>query len=77
MKKQDFENGIAEFLLDQKYSEKSANTLKKYEHGVRRFVDAIPADCEITKEHTLAYKETLLNSGYKPSTISSYIVIMS
>ncbi|HAH92314.1 MAG TPA: integrase [Dielma fastidiosa] len=77
MKNKDFENGIPEFITDQKCSEKSANTLKKYEHGVRRFVDALPADCEITKEHTLAYKDTLLNSSYKPATISSYIIVMN
>lgn len=77
MKKENFENGIPEFLMDQKCSEKSANTIKKYEHGVRRFVDTLPDDCEITKSHTLAYKETLLNSGYKPATISSYIIVMN
>ena len=77
MKKKDFENAIAEFLLDQKCSEKSVNTLKKYEHGVRRFVDMLPEDFEITKSHTLAYKEMLLGSGYRPATISLYIVVMN
>lgn len=77
MEKNGFENSVAEFVMDLKINEKSANTIKNYKQGIKHFIDALPDDCEITKAHTLGYKEQLLNSSYKPSTISSYIVAMN
>lgn len=77
MEKNGFENSVAEFAMDLKINEKSANTIKNYKQGIKHFIDALPDDCEITKAHTLGYKEQLLNSSYKPSTISSYIVAMN
>lgn len=77
MKKSGFENELAEFLMDLKINEKSANTIKNYKQGIRHFIDSLPEDIEITKSLTLGYKEQLLNSGYKPATISSYIVAMN
>lgn len=77
MRKIDLENEVAEFVMDLKINEKSANTIKNYKQGIQHFMNSLPNDTEITKSHTLGYKEQLLNSKYKPSTISAYIVAMN
>lgn len=77
MNKNDLQSNVVDFLSDLKMNEKSANTIKKYKHTLSRFIEYLPDDYELTKEHTLSFKEHLLNSGYKPTTINLYIVTLN
>ena len=74
MKKNDYILKLPQFAKDLRLSEKSPNTITKYLCDVRKFVDFIPEEEEITKEHVLAYKEQLCSGKYKTSSINTYLV---
>lgn len=77
MNKSDLQSNVTDFLREQRISEKSVNTIKKYKYTISQFIEYLPDGCELTKEHTLSFKEYLLNSNYKPTTINLYIVSMN
>lgn len=77
MNKRDLQSNVTDFLREQRISEKSVNTIKKYKYTISQFIEYLPDGCELTKEHTLSFKEYLLNSNYKPTTINLYIVSMN
>lgn len=62
-----------EFLLNEKFDEKSLKTQEHYEHVVNMFVDFIKSD-EVTKIEIMKFKEYLIDN-FKPSTINNYIII--
>ena len=74
MNKYDLENGLEEFLIELKYNEKSENTLKKYKGNIKSFIEWLDPKIELSKETTLNYKKTLIESDFETSTINSYII---
>ena len=66
---------IDEFLEELRINEKSQSTLKKYRRDLNKFVQY--TDGEITKDTIIDYKRHLIDAGYKPSSINSYLVILN
>lgn len=64
-------------MIELKYAEKSENTLKKYKTNLTNFFAYLSEDEEITKDTTLAFKQHIIDSGYKTSTINSYIIAIN
>lgn len=66
---------IDEFLEELRINEKSQSTLKKYRRDLNKFVQY--TDGEITKDTIIDYKRHLIDAGYQPSSINSYLVILN
>lgn len=62
-----------EFLLNEKFDEKSLKTQEHYEHVVNMFINFIKSD-EVSKIEMMKFKEYLIDN-FKPSTINNYIII--
>ena len=77
MKKSEYQNSLPLFARDLRLAEKSQRTIEKYVCDVQKFVDFIPENEEITKEHVLAYKEKICSGQYKSNSINTYIVILN
>ncbi|HBZ41642.1 MAG TPA: hypothetical protein DEO50_07065 [Erysipelotrichaceae bacterium] len=77
MKKSEYQNSLPLFARDLRLAEKSQRTIEKYVCDVQKFVDFIPENEEITKEHVLAYKEKICSGKYKSNSINTYIVILN
>jgi site-specific recombinase XerD len=77
MRKQDYVDKQSQFILDLRLNEKSKKTLSKYQRDVQKFIDFIPDDLEITKEHILEYKDHLCDGRYLTSSINNYLTILN
>ncbi|MHC1734064.1 MAG: tyrosine-type recombinase/integrase [Erysipelotrichaceae bacterium] len=77
MKKAEYQKCIPLFARELRLSEKSQRTITKYVCDVQKFVNFIPDNEEITKEHVLAYKEKLCSGEYKSNSINTYLVILN
>ena len=77
MKKSEYQQRLPHFARDLCLAEKSQRTIEKYVCDVQKFVDFIPENEEITKEHVLAYKEKICSGQYKSNSINTYIVILN
>ena len=75
MKKQDLQERIQEYLMEEREDEKSKNTLIHYEHIIKMFVDSLPNE-EVTKMDFMNFKDKLLER-YKPKTVSNYITVVN
>lgn len=73
MKKEVIKNRVDKFLTEEKYNEKSTNTLVHYKHVIELFLETLKNE-EITKDDIMDFKEDLLKR-YKPKTVSNYITI--
>lgn len=66
-------NMVSAYLTYLRQEEKSVSTRKQYEREIRQFVVCVNArlseEEELSKEHVLQYKESLLEQ-YKPATIN-------
>lgn len=56
--------------------ERSANTISKYRRDIRAFLAFLP-EKTICKEGVLAYKQHLLNNGYRASSINSMLAAVN
>jgi len=70
-------NQVEEFLTELKYNEKADNTIKKYAGNLNCFFNWLDDETEITKDLMLNFKKHLIDSGFKTSTINSYIVTVN
>ena len=77
MRKQDYVEKQSQFITDLRLNEKSKKTLLKYQRDVQKFIDFIPDDLEITKEHILEYKDHLCDGRYLTSSINNYLTILN
>ncbi|MGN0658384.1 MAG: tyrosine-type recombinase/integrase [Emergencia sp.] len=60
--------------------ERSRGTVEKYLRDVRRFADWAAEqgrDCGITREKAASWKQSLLEQGYRPSTINSMLAAIN
>lgn len=67
---------ITNFELFLKTEEKSSATVEKYLRDVRLFISFLPVATEISKEHTMAYKEHLTGQ-YAPASVNSMLTAMN
>lgn len=75
VKKHDINLKLNEFLTELKYAEKAENTIKKYRCNIEHFIELLEGERDITKDDILLFKNYLVEkSGYKTSTINSYII---
>lgn len=77
MYKNELQERLAKMLNDIRLEEKAANTISKYRHNIQTFIDLLPENEEITKEHVLQFKEQIFDKGYKNTTNNSYIVAVN
>jgi integrase len=77
MRKQDYVEKQSQFITDLRLNEKSKKTISKYNRDVQKFIDFIPDDLEITKEHILEYKDHLCDGRYLTSSINNYLTILN
>ena len=77
MRKQDYVDKQSQFISDLRLNEKSKKTISKYQRDVQKFIDFIPDDLEITKEHILEYKDHLCDGRYLTSSINNYLTILN
>lgn len=75
MNKQDLISKLDKWLLELKYDEKAANTLKQYKTNVMKFIDWLPDDDKpITKDTTIEYKDYLRTITQSPKSLNVWIV---
>jgi site-specific recombinase XerD len=78
MDKQDLISKLDDWLLELKYDEKAANTLKQYKNNVMKFIDWLPDDDKpITKVTTMDYKEYLRTITQSPKSMNVWIVSLN
>lgn len=77
MNKQDLILKLDEWLLELKYDEKAANTLKQYKTNVVKFIDWLPDDETITKDTTMKYKDYLRTITQSPKSLNVWIVALN
>lgn len=78
MDKQDLISKLNDWLLELKYDEKAANTLKQYKNNVMKFIDWLPDDDKpITKVTTMDYKEYLRTITQSPKSMNVWIVSLN
>jgi len=77
MRKQDYVDKQSQFITDLRLNEKSKKTISKYQRDVQKFIDFIPDDLEITKEHILEYKDHLCDGRFLTSSINNYLTILN
>lgn len=78
MDKKDLTSRLDEWLLELKYDEKAANTLKQYKTNVMKFIDWLPDDEKpITKDTTMKYKEHLRTITQSSKSMNVWIVALN
>lgn len=77
MTKEDLHLKLTQFIQAQIMLEKSQKTTSKYHRDIKRFIDSLPDHESIDKHHVMKYKESLLQSGYKTSSINNFITILN
>lgn len=75
MDKETLKVRLQDFLIDQSESEKSANTIKKYERNIGLFLEWLPDGASVDKNIVIAFKRHLLDDlQFRTNTINNYIV---
>ena len=77
MIKADYRLKQSQFIQELKLNEKSKKTISKYSRDVQKFIDFIPDELEINKEHILEYKDSLCLGKYQTSSINNYLTILN
>ncbi|MEI7667455.1 MAG: tyrosine-type recombinase/integrase [Erysipelotrichaceae bacterium] len=77
MRNEELIRAQSQFIKEQRLNEKSKRTLSKYDRDIQKFLDFIPDDVEITKEHILEYKDHLCDGRYQTSSINNYLTILN
>lgn len=75
MKRQSLIDMKEEFLLNEKFDEKSKSTQIHYEHVIDMFLDSLKND-EVSKTDFMKFKSYLMDN-FKPSTVNNYIIIIN
>lgn len=76
MTKEGMRRSIDRFIIKEREAEKSKNTVRHYAHVLNLLYDFLP-DGELNKTGIIDFKEHLLESGFEPSTVQNYIVIIN
>ena len=74
MRKKDLIPKLDEWILEQKFEEYAQNTLKAYSNSVKRFLEWLSDDEDITKEIMLRYKEPLMQTYDSPKSINCHVI---
>lgn len=74
MKKADLIPKLDEWILEQRYQEYATSTLNQYRANVKKFIDWLPDDEEITKDTTMKYKLYLGDIAGSTNSINVWIV---
>lgn len=75
MDKEELKVRLQDFLINQSESEKSANTIKKYERNIGLFLEWLPDGAPVDKNIVIAFKRHLLDDlQFRTNTINNYIV---
>ena len=75
MKKDELKEKLPQYITEQSEDEKSKNTLKKYQHNIKLFLDWLPADADVNKNIVIAFKGHLLEDlRFRTNTINNYVV---
>lgn len=74
MRKKDLIPKLDEWILEQKYQEYAQSTLNQYKANVKKFIDWLPEDEEITKDTMLRYKMHIGDIAGSTSSINVWIV---
>lgn len=74
MRKKDLIPKLDEWILEQKFEEYAQNTLKAYSNSVKRFLEWLSDDEDITKEIMLRYKEHLMQTYDSPKSINCHVI---
>jgi len=77
MTKEDLHHKLTQYIQAQKMMEKSKKTTSKYERDIKRFILSLPDVEVIDKQHVMKYKDSLLQGGYKTSSINNFITILN
>ncbi len=77
MTKEDLKQKLSDFLLQLRLEEKSKRTIDKYHCDILKFIDSINHQGDISKEDVIVFKEKIMESEYKPSSINSFIVAIN
>lgn len=73
--KETYLNSLDDFLGELQLAERSDSTLKKYRRDLMKIVPSLPDTFK--KETIIAYKNALIDLGYKLSSINSFLVILN
>ena len=65
------------FIKQLQWEEKSDNTIAKYRRDIRNFCAYLSCGQTLDKQTVLAYKQHLLQKGYKSSSINSMLVALN
>lgn len=75
MTKQDLQERLPHFIIEQQETEKSRNTVKKYQHNIELFIDWLPDDADLEKTIVIEFKRHLLDDlHFRTNTINNYVV---
>lgn len=77
MKKNELIPRLDDFIIFLRRLEKADRTLSKYRSDVTKFIDFLDHNNDISKDDVIAFKKTLTDSDYEPSSINSYIVAIN
>lgn len=77
MNKSDLYDALPTYVDHCKNEEKADSTVGKYKTDIKRFIDFLPPDVEVTKEHVLAYKKQLTSGEFKTSSVNNFIAILN
>lgn len=67
------EDAIQRYLSDLIDKGRSEDTVKVYHTKLRSFYEFLPPDKKVFQETLLAWRDILLNKGYSPSTVNTYL----
>ena len=76
MTKERMRRSVDTFITKEREAEKSKNTVRHYAHVLDLLYDFLP-EGELNKTSIIEFKEHLLESGFEPSTVQNYIVIVN
>lgn len=71
--KEDLFEQLEKYLDSLKNNEFASNTIKIYARAANTFIEHLPGETVITKDHVISFKEKLLEKYDKVQTINSYI----
>lgn len=75
MTKQDLQERLPHFIIEQQETEKARNTVKKYQHNIELFIDWLPDDADLEKTIVIDFKRYLLDDlHFRTNTINNYVV---
>ncbi len=74
MIKADLHLKLKEWMLEQRLAEYEKSTLDRYEANVRKFIEWVPEDAEMTKELLISYKEHLAEELGSSNSINTNLV---